>query len=129
MERKIGSGKKGTIDEEEYLLTSVTKLVGRFTAARTEAHSLLPHLLQFTAEHREEAESLQADISSFEAELKTAIDEIWAKPSQNEDEPHEPEGWAKRMQDKIRDRQIAMERIVKPPLPDGDWKDDIRSVF
>lgn len=36
MERKVGSGKKGTVDEEEYLLKSVTKLVGRFTIAQGE---------------------------------------------------------------------------------------------
>jgi hypothetical protein len=30
MERKVGSGRKGTVDEEEYLLRSVTKLVDRF---------------------------------------------------------------------------------------------------
>jgi hypothetical protein len=30
MERKVGSGRKGTVDEEEYLLKSVTKLVDRF---------------------------------------------------------------------------------------------------
>ena len=29
MERKVGSGRKGTIDEEEYLLNSVSKLVLR----------------------------------------------------------------------------------------------------
>lgn len=32
MERKVGSGRKGTVDEEEYLLKSITKLVGKFTA-------------------------------------------------------------------------------------------------
>jgi hypothetical protein len=30
IERKVGSGRKGTIDEEEYLLKSLTKLVARF---------------------------------------------------------------------------------------------------
>lgn len=29
MERKVGSGRKGTIDEEEYLLTSIGKLITR----------------------------------------------------------------------------------------------------
>ena len=32
MERKVGSGRKGTVDEEEYLLKSITKLVEKFTA-------------------------------------------------------------------------------------------------
>jgi elongator complex protein 1 len=34
MERKVGSGRKGTVDEEEYLLNSLTKLVGRFNITR-----------------------------------------------------------------------------------------------
>ena len=34
MERKIGSGRKGTVDEEEYLLKSITKLVVRWTATQ-----------------------------------------------------------------------------------------------
>lgn len=36
MERKVGSGRKGTVDEEEYLLKSVTKLVVRFNATQGE---------------------------------------------------------------------------------------------
>jgi hypothetical protein len=32
MERKVGSGRKGTVDEEEYLLRSVNKLVDRFNS-------------------------------------------------------------------------------------------------
>ncbi len=34
LERKVGSGRKGTVDEEEYLLKSVTKLVARFNTAQ-----------------------------------------------------------------------------------------------
>ncbi len=34
MERKVGSGRKGTVDEEEYLLRSVTKLVTRFNTTQ-----------------------------------------------------------------------------------------------
>ena len=30
----MGSGKKGTIDEEEYLLQSITKLAGRLAASQ-----------------------------------------------------------------------------------------------
>jgi elongator complex protein 1 len=36
MERKVGSGRKGTVDEEEYLLRSVTKLVDRFVMTQCE---------------------------------------------------------------------------------------------
>ena len=34
MERKVGSGRKGTVDEEEYLLKSLTKLAGRLATAQ-----------------------------------------------------------------------------------------------
>jgi len=34
MERKVGSGRKGTVDEEEYLLRSVSKLVERFNVTQ-----------------------------------------------------------------------------------------------
>ena len=34
LERKVGSGRKGTVDEEEYLLKSVVKLVDRFKITR-----------------------------------------------------------------------------------------------
>lgn len=38
MERKVGSGRKGTIDEEEYLLKSIGKLVTRFDTVQGELH-------------------------------------------------------------------------------------------
>lgn len=34
MERKVGSGRKGTVDEEEYLLKSLTKLAGKLSTAQ-----------------------------------------------------------------------------------------------
>ena len=34
MERKVGSGRKGTVDEEGYLLKSLTKLAGRLATAQ-----------------------------------------------------------------------------------------------
>ena len=34
MERKVGSGRKGTVDEEEYLLKSLTKLAARLATAQ-----------------------------------------------------------------------------------------------
>jgi elongator complex protein 1 len=37
MERKIGSGRKGTVDEEEYLLKSITKLVEKFAVTKGES--------------------------------------------------------------------------------------------
>ena len=34
MERKVGSGRKGTVDEEEYLLKSLVKLASRIITAQ-----------------------------------------------------------------------------------------------
>lgn len=34
MERKVGSGRKGTVDEEEYLLKSLTKLAAKLSEAQ-----------------------------------------------------------------------------------------------
>lgn len=44
MERKVGSGRKGTVDEEEYLLKSLTKLAGRLATAQGTLRSDLPPL-------------------------------------------------------------------------------------
>jgi hypothetical protein len=55
MERKIGSGRKGTIDEEEYLLTSISKLVTRFIATQGYCYSynpLVAGLMMHTQEMR-----------------------------------------------------------------------------
>jgi len=43
----------------------------------------LPHLLQFTSQHRKEGKSLQASVEELEDELKQALDEIW-KPMEED---------------------------------------------
>ena len=42
LERKAGSGRKGTVDEEEYLLRSVTKLVERLKTTQGEMLLIVP---------------------------------------------------------------------------------------
>ncbi|ESK87867.1 pol ii transcription elongation factor [Moniliophthora roreri MCA 2997] len=127
-ERKVGSGRKGTVDEEEYLLKSVTKLSGRFSASRDEAGKLLPHLLQFTPEHRDEGMAMQEDVAQLEQELKTAIDEIWTKTPVVEGQDQEPvvpaqDSWAARMEEVERNRRInPAERVPKPDILSADWK-------
>ncbi|KAJ3564648.1 hypothetical protein NP233_g8162 [Leucocoprinus birnbaumii] len=136
LERKVGSGRKGTVDEEEYLLKSVGKLVERFKITQDEVQNLLPHLLQFTAEHREEGGNLQKDIENFEVELGNAIAEIWAKP----EEPGQGEDvegsaaaaavlppadtWASRMEELEKNRRInPVERVPRPEMRKNDeWK-------
>ncbi|KAL0568757.1 putative elongator complex protein 1 [Marasmius crinis-equi] len=132
-ERKVGSGRKGTVDEEEYLLKSVTKLMSRFNATKDEACKLLPHMLQFTSEHRGEGLEMQEDVDSFEREMKEAVDEIWTKTGGTGDEQDgqettpapTPDTWAARMEEVKRNQRInPVERIPKPELTDSkqDWK-------
>ncbi|KAK2463075.1 hypothetical protein APHAL10511_004730 [Amanita phalloides] len=122
LERKIGSGRKGTVDEEEYLLKSITKLVGRFNTTRDEAGNLLPHLFHLTSEHREEGRALQAELGEFEDELGKALEEVWPKTSEEDTSPID--SWAVRMEERERIKKInPMERVPKPDLPRGEnWR-------
>ncbi|KAL0955653.1 hypothetical protein HGRIS_001880 [Hohenbuehelia grisea] len=124
MARKVGSGRKGTVDEEEYLLKSVTKLVARFQAAQQEARLLLPFLFQFTPEHRAEGTSLQADLSSLQAELQAALDDIWAtKPSSESEESENMDTWAARMQEAEKARAVEpVSKIAKPEVGSCGWR-------
>ncbi|KAJ6488261.1 pol II transcription elongation factor [Mycena vitilis] len=123
--RKIerNAGRKGTVDEEEYLLKSVTKLVGRFNATQSDARQLLPHLSQFTPEHEAEGFALQAELTAFELELIDAVDEIWNK-SVGEETDGVRDSWAQRMEDRAKERRVdPMERVVKPdPKATEEWR-------
>ncbi|KAF9075492.1 IkappaB kinase complex IKAP component [Rhodocollybia butyracea] len=130
MERKVGSGRKGTVDEEEYLLRSITKLVGRFSGTRGESKRLLPHLLKFTSEHREEGMAMQKELEKFESELNAAVEEIWTIPMSIDgdgDGQTQPlaDSWAARMEEVHKQRRInPVERVAKPQTDGeaGDWK-------
>ncbi|KAG6839915.1 hypothetical protein C0991_010395 [Blastosporella zonata] len=121
MERKVGSGRKGTVDEEEYLLKSLTKLTARFASIQDEAKALLPHLLQFTPEHREEGVAMQQHLLDFEEELKRSLEEIWSKPP--EEVPID--SWATRMEDAEREKRVnPVDKLPKPELPSSSkgWR-------
>ncbi|KAG8220454.1 IKI3 family-domain-containing protein [Butyriboletus roseoflavus] len=121
LERKVGSGRKGTVDEEEYLLKSISKLVGRWTVTQGEVKKLLPHLLQFSKAHRAEGEALQQEFSAFNTELWKAIEEIWKKPGIEQEQP--VDSWAARMQEKERGRLIdPVERVQRPEMGTVDWR-------
>jgi len=83
-ERKVGSGRKGTVDEEEYLLQSIVKMCARLATIQGEAGKLLPHMLQFTDEHREEGKALQVEMVGFQEDLSRAIEEVWTRPPESE---------------------------------------------
>ncbi|KAJ7744686.1 pol II transcription elongation factor [Mycena metata] len=123
--RKIerNAGRKGTADEEEYLLKSVTKLVARFNATQDDARHLLPHLSQFTPEHEAEGVALQVELAEFEQEFIEAAEEIWRK-AVVEDETVPQDSWAQRMEDKAKQRQVdPIERVPKPDAKGNEeWR-------
>lgn len=77
-----------------------------------EAAKLLPHMLQFTKEHREEGKSLQDEIICFQEELVRAIDEVWTKTEVQADT-----GSA----DTTRPQDL-IDKIPKPELLEPKWR-------
>ncbi|KAG2050912.1 pol II transcription elongation factor [Suillus hirtellus] len=118
MERKLGSGRKGTVDEEEYILKSVAKLVERCATTQGEIKKLLPHLLQLSQAHREEGVALQIEFDHLQCELRTAIEDIWKKP----DESTPVDSWATRMQEKAKEQLVEpLQRVSKPEMSTSEW--------
>ena len=90
-----------------------------------DAANLLPHLLQFTEEHKREAKKLQADLESFEEELRAAVEEIWTKPASEGEATTEPtpDGWAARMLEHEKQRQVnPLDKVTKPELAKQEWR-------
>ncbi|KAH9985168.1 IKI3 family-domain-containing protein [Russula vinacea] len=127
MERKVGSGRKGTVDEEEYLLKSLTKLAGRLATAQDETKALVPHLLRFTPLHRTAARELRDELAAFSREMAEAFDEVW--PASTEDaetaaaSAEEPsDSLAMRIAEREKERERAIKAITKPELRvAGSW--------
>ncbi|KAG1812305.1 pol II transcription elongation factor [Suillus variegatus] len=118
MERKLGSGRKGTVDEEEYILKSVAKLVERCATTQGEIKKLLPHLLQLSQAHREEGVALQIEFDHLQCELRAAIEDIWKKP----DESIPVDSWATRMQEKAKEQLVEpLQRVSKPEMSTSEW--------
>ena len=125
----------------------MTKLVTRFNATQgggvsyylqqlyaesliAEATSLLPHLFQFTEEHREEGLELQQEVIDFAEELNQAVNEIWKKNS-GEDEGTEltEGGWSARMQEYEKQRQIdPLDKVAKPTVIKREWNPKLSSI-
>ncbi|KAG8908640.1 hypothetical protein FRB99_004928 [Tulasnella sp. 403] len=78
-------GKKGTVEEEEYILLSISKMPSRLEAVQARAAKVLPYLLIYTHEHASQGRDLQKEIRDFEKLLKDAIDTVWKEPENDED--------------------------------------------
>lgn len=90
--------------------------------------ALLPHLLQFTEEHRAEAASLENELHDFAQELHGAVEEIWKKALEGEEggtESSAPsaDSWAARMEAYEKRKTVnVVDNIVKPELAKQEWK-------
>lgn len=86
----------------------------------------MPHLLQFTAEHREEGLGLQNEVEAFEMELKECVEEIWTRPVEESEVGggSVPDGWASRMAEVEKSRFLnPLDKVAKPDLFQGsDWR-------
>ena len=90
---------------------------------KAETRSLLPHMLQFTSQHREEGLGLQNEVEAFEVELKESVEEIWTRPAEENGESV-PAGWGSRMAEAERGRAVnPLDKVAKPELFRGaDWQ-------
>ncbi|KZV69787.1 IkappaB kinase complex, IKAP component [Peniophora sp. CONT] len=120
MERKVGSGRKGTVDEEEYLLNSLVKLSGRVKTMQDEAAALVPHLVAFTTLHRSEARELTEEMEGLARLLEEAVREAWPEGEGGEEESEV--GWAKRMEEYVKDRERAVKSIKRPEVGKAEWR-------
>lgn len=78
-------GRKGTIEEETYILESVAKIPSRLEDVKSQVAKLLPYLANFTEGHRVEGAGLQKEVEEAEKSLKRAIEEAWATTEEEED--------------------------------------------
>lgn len=97
------------------------------------------HLVQLSAEHREEARNLQRDIHDFRVQLQKALDEVW--PAKNDSGEIGAEAgingsvgatrsWAERMEERKRERKSAVERIAKPEITTSEdtWRVQVLEI-
>ncbi|OWZ30446.1 elongator complex protein 1, partial [Cryptococcus neoformans AD2-60a] len=75
--KKRATGRRGTVDEWEYLVMSIGRLLARVDEKSAEALTLLRHLLLASSDHVALAQSLQNTILSFRTKLSNALDEAW----------------------------------------------------
>ncbi|WVQ75470.1 hypothetical protein IAR50_005095 [Cryptococcus sp. DSM 104548] len=75
--KKRATGRRGTVDEWEYLVMSLGRLGTRVEEKSGEALGLLRYLVLASEDHRALAESLQSTIKAFRAKLVDGIDMAW----------------------------------------------------
>ncbi|KAI7853743.1 IKI3 family-domain-containing protein [Circinella umbellata] len=109
-QRKREKGKKGTIYEEEYLVSSLRKLVERASNLQNDMHDLLRALIPFG--YVEEARMLQAKFKQYLIDMKAAVPEIFV-----------PLQLAPGRYATVEELQSAQQpvEVEKPKIADVDW--------
>jgi len=88
----------------------------------------LPHLARFIPEHRAEGSDLHDQLVKLRHDLRDAVDDIWLKQSGSGalngeilEAPVQADSWAARMEQRIKVRQEAVNRIEKPLIGEMKW--------
>ncbi|KAJ1032623.1 hypothetical protein NDA16_000646 [Ustilago loliicola] len=86
-ERQKAAGKKGSIFEEDYLYTSVQKLLkDRLGTLQSDAAKILPHLLcAGSASVRTRAREVTEAVDGFEKKASAAVDMLWSYSQEDDD--------------------------------------------
>lgn len=93
-ERKRARGKKGSVYEEEYLVSSVGRLVDRINAISDEIERLVAGLIRRGM--RERALAVEAAMAEVIQLCKNAVDKVWQNTVTTETEKGERNGLATR---------------------------------
>lgn len=90
-EKKRARGRKGTVYEEEYLVNSVRRLIERVMGTKAEVERLVFALVRRgMAERARAAEAHMADVV---AACERAVDEVFPKPQEREQQEDAEETW------------------------------------
>lgn len=116
---KEASGKRGTVNEEVYILASLKRLVERVQGTLREAGRLLDYLLLYAYE--EEHKSLSEKLSILEKRIEIAIEESWVEDKSNllDNIPDEEKGMWERVENEL------SKKYKLPTRPQNDkinWK-------
>ena len=117
---KEASGKKGTINEENYLLSSLTRLSERVNNSLIESSKLIPYL---TIYHYDDAKhELINKLEVLEKNIKEAIEYSWNEDKNNDITSNMDES-TKLLWDKFQQEQSRKESIPnKPVFGITEWK-------
>lgn len=75
--RKKAKGRKGTIDEYTYLLSSLTRLVVRLEEKTTEIEPFLLTLIVTSNTYREMASDLESKVKTLREKINAKLEEAW----------------------------------------------------